>query len=198
MLNCSLQNWQGGVVEVARPRGYETDRVVDAALDVFWGRGYAATSVGDLEAGTGLNRSSLYQVFGSKRELYDAALRRYQERELAPLRALEQPGADAVQVRAFFDGLADLFADVPRGRRGCLLVNTTTELAPHDPGAAAAADAYRARLEGAFAAALRGPQAPARAALLTAATLGAFATARADPGAAAAACRQIGQVAADW
>lgn len=58
-----------------RTKDFEPDDVADAAMQVFWRRGYAATSVQDLVDGTGLGRGSLYNAFGSKQGLYEAALR---------------------------------------------------------------------------------------------------------------------------
>src|ERR1700757_4861162 len=59
---------------MARPKSYERDTVLIAARDVFWERGYEATSIAALEERTGLSRSSLYEEFGSKRDLFQAAL----------------------------------------------------------------------------------------------------------------------------
>ena len=61
-----------------RTKEFETDEIADAAMHVFWRRGYAATSVQDLVDGTGLSRSSLYSTFQSKQGLYQQALRRYE------------------------------------------------------------------------------------------------------------------------
>ena len=59
---------------MARPKGYDRDAVLVAARDLFWEQGYERASIADLEKRTGLNRSSIYQEFGSKRELFSAAL----------------------------------------------------------------------------------------------------------------------------
>jgi len=65
---------------MGRTRTFDEDAVVRAARDVFWQHGYAEASVPDLEAATGLGRSSLYHSFGSKRELFDAAIESYLDR----------------------------------------------------------------------------------------------------------------------
>lgn len=62
---------------MARPREFDTDTAVRAALYVFWRKGYAATTMKDLEQATGMGRMSLYNAFGSKEELFLAALERY-------------------------------------------------------------------------------------------------------------------------
>ncbi|MCP6423679.1 TetR/AcrR family transcriptional regulator, partial [Klebsiella pneumoniae] len=61
-----------------RTKEFETDEIADAAMQVFWRRGYAATSVQDLVDGTGLSRSSLYSTFQNKQGLYQKALQRYE------------------------------------------------------------------------------------------------------------------------
>lgn len=61
-----------------RTKTFEPDEIADAAMKVFWQRGYAATSVQNLVEGTGLSRSSLYSTFENKQGLYQQALRRYQ------------------------------------------------------------------------------------------------------------------------
>jgi AcrR family transcriptional regulator len=60
-----------------RPPGFDRQKALDAAIDVFWARGYEGASIDDLTSAMGLNRSSLYQAFGDKRALFSAALDRY-------------------------------------------------------------------------------------------------------------------------
>src|SRR6202044_5662 len=71
-----------------RPRAFEPETALTQAMDVFWKDGFAATSLDDLSAATGLNRPSLYGAFGDKRALYLQAYRQYRKRAneaLAPL-----------------------------------------------------------------------------------------------------------------
>src|SRR5580765_5390194 len=63
-----------------RPRAYEPDVALARALDVFWKDGFAATSLDDLSAATGMNRPSLYGAFGDKRELYKKSYENYRNR----------------------------------------------------------------------------------------------------------------------
>ena len=72
---------------MARPRSFDTATAVRAARQVFWTRVSEATSLPDLEAATGLRRSSLYQAFGSKRGLFDAAVASYLDEVVRPLLA---------------------------------------------------------------------------------------------------------------
>ena len=63
-----------------RPRAYEPEVALARALDVFWKEGFAATSLDDLSAATGMNRPSLYGAFGDKRELYIKSYESYRDR----------------------------------------------------------------------------------------------------------------------
>jgi len=62
-----------------RPRAYQPEIALGKALDLFRRGGFAATSLDDLSAATGMNRPSLYGAFGDKRELYIKSYRRYRE-----------------------------------------------------------------------------------------------------------------------
>jgi TetR/AcrR family transcriptional repressor of nem operon len=117
---------------MARPREFDEGTVLDAAVTCFWERGYAATSVRDLAAEMGLSAPSLYNAFGDKRALFRTALERYMQRVTrARIAEVETtlPPKDAV--RAFIAGIVARSLD-DRERRGCLLVNTALETAPHD------------------------------------------------------------------
>ena len=80
-------------------------------MQVFWERGYEATSVQDLVQGMGINRFSLYSTFGSKHQLFVAALERYRDTIVADLVGeLEQSAAGLAAIRQFFTRLVDFFA----------------------------------------------------------------------------------------
>ena len=192
---------------MARPKSYDRDAVLLAARNLFWEQGYERTSIADLEKHTGLNRSSIYQEFGSKRGLFGAALECYADRVIADLlagvRDDRRSGLDAVI--ALFQRLAELFrCDVGLSTRGCLMVNAIAELAAHDQGVRTDAAAYRDRLRASFGAALaraasRGEIDPglveARAHLLAAALMGIWLSVRIDAADASALCQTVaGQV----
>jgi TetR/AcrR family transcriptional repressor of nem operon len=104
--------------------------------------------VGDLVAATGVLPGSLYGAFeGGKRQLFIEALKLYSSLVVPQkLGALERPDASIAEVRAYFDGLVtDLMS--PEGRMGCLMVNTTVELAAEDSEVASLTRAHMARLE---------------------------------------------------
>ena len=195
---------------MARPKGYDRDTVLTAARDLFWEQGYERASIADLEKRTGLNRSSIYQEFGSKRELFGAALQCYADRViadlLAGLRDDHGPGLDAVT--ALFQHLAELFrCQTGVSTRGCLIVNAIAELATHDQGVRADAAAYRDRLRASFSAALaraarRGEIDPgpveARARLLASALMGIWLSVRIDPADASALCQTVADQVEAW
>lgn len=114
---------------MARPRTFAEANVVDAARDQFWNRGYAATSVDDLTAATGLGKGSLYGAFGDKHSLFLRALEAYcvavVDRVSGQLRAPGVPAKErlANHVRTT---VADLIADTER--RGCLMSKSSAEL----------------------------------------------------------------------
>ena len=138
---------------MGRIQTFETATVVAAARDVFWDRGYEATSVADLEQATGVTRSSLYHAFGNKRGLFDVAVQDYLDTVIRPrLRVLTGPTAGAAALLAYIDGLRAALAALPDDspRRGCLLVNCAAGLAGHDDAARTVVDGYRAELTAAL------------------------------------------------
>jgi TetR/AcrR family transcriptional regulator, transcriptional repressor for nem operon len=121
---------------MARTKEFDPDAALRAALELFWERGYEATSMADLVERTGVARASIYATFGGKHELYLKALDRYGELTDPDLLAgLSRPGPVLPAVRALVERYAQEAAG-EGGRRGCFVVNTAVELAPHDPLAA--------------------------------------------------------------
>jgi len=101
-------------------------------MQLFWEKGYEATSISDLTARMGIQRPSIYSAFGDKKELFEAALRNYTQHHAASARAHLQKTASVKEAfRSFFEGIvAEEYADGPN--RGCFCINTMVELAPHD------------------------------------------------------------------
>jgi TetR/AcrR family transcriptional repressor of nem operon len=136
---------------MSRPKAFDPDTVLHHAMQIFWERGYEATSVQDLVDGMGINRFSLYSTFGGKHQLFMAALERYRLTVVDRLiSTLEQSDEGLAAIQQFFMRLVEAFA-APAGQRGCLLTNTAVECAPHDPQAASQVHSHVARLEAAFA-----------------------------------------------
>ena len=103
-----------------RPRTFDLDDALDAAMRVFWRKGYLGTSLSDLTTAIGINRPSLYAAFGSKEALFRKALERYANGPTAYLRnALEEPTARRV-VEHMLTGAARLATD-PKNPQGCLV-----------------------------------------------------------------------------
>src|SRR5690349_12914968 len=118
---------------MARPRTFDEAAVVSAAQTTFWSRGYAATSVDELSAATGLGKGSLYGAFGDKHGLYLVALAGYCTDMVTTFRA-ELAATDATGFERLVHHIrsqAELFAD-DLGRRGCMMAKGAAELAGTD------------------------------------------------------------------
>lgn len=139
---------------MGRTASFDPDAALVAALETFWRRGYAASSVQVLLEAMGLGRGSLYNSFGDKQTLFRAALDLYFERSTAVVLGLLETTENPVE------GLYGVFEwtliALPEGerRRGCLLVNTVAELADTEPELAAHAYAHLAKVRDALAGAL--------------------------------------------
>ena len=129
-----------------RPRLFDEESALDEATSLFWRKGYSQTSVADLVDATGVNKPSLYRVFGSKEELFAKILRRYLDTRMEMFAELIDsvgPGVDGIHT--FLSLIGD---DIVAGTssNGCLLVVSSTELAGTTPGFADFGAAYRSAL----------------------------------------------------
>ncbi|AJC53144.1 MULTISPECIES: TetR/AcrR family transcriptional regulator [Streptomyces] len=144
---------------MTRQRGFATDEALLKIMQVFWVKGYEATSIADLCEATGLGRGSLYAAFGSKQEVYERSLRHYVEstnRHLRDQLARQVPVRQAVR-DLLLDRVDGSLADAERP--GCLLVGAIVERVAQDESAARIArDAITATLA-AFASALHSARA---------------------------------------
>lgn len=117
-----------------RPRAYEPEVALARALDVFWKEGFAATSLDDLSAATGMNRPSLYSAFGDKRELYIKSYEAYRDRarqRMSDAFAADLPMREMLE-RTYSIAL-DMYLSGKDGPRGCFTVMTATSEAVFDP-----------------------------------------------------------------
>lgn len=122
---------------MARTKEFDPDAALQSALELFWRRGYEATSMADLVEQLGIGRASLYATFGNKRELYLKALDRYNgQRDPGLLRELSQPGPALPAVRTVVRRFAAESSTDELRLSGCFVTNTATELGTHDPAAA--------------------------------------------------------------
>jgi TetR/AcrR family transcriptional repressor of nem operon len=117
---------------MARPREFDENAVLDAAAQRFWIYGYEATSVRDLAQDMGITGASLYNAFGDKRSLFQRALSHYVENSFDErISRLERTLSPLEAIKAFFREIVDRSVR-DRDRKGCLLVNSALEVAPHD------------------------------------------------------------------
>ncbi|MBT2383426.1 TetR/AcrR family transcriptional regulator [Streptomyces sp. ISL-11] len=139
---------------MGRPKQFDPDVAIDKAMDVFWRKGYAATTPQDLVDEIGIGKGSLYHAFGSKQGLFERALERYRDTRAAELVGiLDRPGPVRPRLRAALELLVEMDLADP-ARRGCLAVNTATERAGVDPVSAELVRKMFARTEDAFRAAV--------------------------------------------
>ena len=117
---------------MARLKEFDEEHALDAAVDCFWQRGYGSTSVRDLADAMGIGGPSLYNAFGDKRGLFKKSLERYANRSMRTrIVRLEGRHRPREAIRAFLAEIIDRSVKDP-DRRGCLLVNSALDVAPHD------------------------------------------------------------------
>jgi TetR/AcrR family transcriptional repressor of nem operon len=114
---------------MARHKEFDREEALQKAMEVFWSRGFEASSIDDLVTHMGINRQSLYDTFGDKHALYLQALDRYREIEGRKLfELLERPGPVKKKLRQLFQGLVD-GSLCEEQWRGCFMSNAMSELA---------------------------------------------------------------------
>ncbi|CNF91679.1 TetR family transcriptional regulator [Mycobacterium tuberculosis] len=127
---------------MGRPRKFEEGRAVEAAMRTFWADGYESTSTQELCEATGLGRSSIYNTFASKRELFLKALTHYMDDRTARLVQLMEDGGTPLRerLRTVLEWAAAPDEDDPAG---CLVVNATVEFGRHDADIAGRLERHR-------------------------------------------------------
>lgn len=132
---------------MARSKEFDPGVALDQALELFWERGYEATSMADLVAHLGVAKASIYATFGGKQEFFAKALRRYLDLTDPKIMAdLSQPGPVIPAVKALIGRYADEAAGEDR-HLGCMVVNSAVELAARDAGVARLVETSWAHLE---------------------------------------------------
>jgi len=148
-----------------RPRTFDRDSALEAAVSLFWRHGYEGTSIADLTAAMGVTPPTLYAAFGSKEELYKEVLTRYFDHHggRARAEALRQEPSAYRALECYLRNVAQQFVD-PAMPAGCMISTSTLFCAEENKAAADATAAARAMamamLEGRFAAAKRDGQLP--------------------------------------
>jgi AcrR family transcriptional regulator len=118
--NC-MENAEAIESKLGRPRGFDENAALEAAMRVFWAKSYEGATLSDLTSAMGINRSSMYAAFGDKAALFRRAMERYRE---GPMRYIR----DALEKPVLRDGVASLlhgtvlFLSQPGHPRGCLSV----------------------------------------------------------------------------
>lgn len=172
---------------MTRTAAFDRETVIGAARDVFWREGYAETALPTLEKATGLNRSSIYNSFGSKRGLFDAAVDNYLDEVVRPrLRPLTQESVEPTALSDYLSGLSKACEKL-ESAPGCLLVNATGTTLAHDPEVCRVITNYLEELRSAVTAGVRAAKphldSPAQSRLvhaITAMTISSFTLARID------------------
>lgn len=141
---------------MARSKEFDRDAALESAMNVFWDKGYAATSLEDLVTAMNIGRQSLYDTFGGKRELFEAALDRYMARSEDARACLATSKSPKRAIREVFESVID--EPIALQRRGCLGIHSTLELAPSDPAIAQRVARGQKKIENAFFAALERAQ----------------------------------------
>ncbi|MFQ5487964.1 MAG: TetR/AcrR family transcriptional regulator [Gammaproteobacteria bacterium] len=124
-------------MNAGRPLEFDPEQALEAAMELFWRKGYEATSLQDLLAAMGLSKSSFYQTFKSKHALFQASIRHYRrmlDQDLT--RQMEVAGSGKAFLQNLFQHLVVETRDAD-ARKGCLLMNTASEFAQNDPRIAA-------------------------------------------------------------
>jgi TetR/AcrR family transcriptional repressor of nem operon len=118
---------------MGRPREFDEEKVLDAAVDAFWANGYEATSTRDLTQRTGLTQSSMYAAFGDKRGIFLRSLEHYLDNVVRErIVRLESSLGPSQAIAAFFTEILERSL-VDSRHRGCMLINTALEATDDDP-----------------------------------------------------------------
>jgi TetR/AcrR family transcriptional repressor of nem operon len=132
-----------------RPKTFDPDHVLDAAIELFRAQGYRGTSFDDLVKATGVARYGLYTTYGDKRDLFLASLKRYPQRmERNVLGRLRESTDGKQALRRHFERLVETVA--AGDRRGCLICNTAIEPIMSDRAVAGAVRRGFERMESAY------------------------------------------------
>lgn len=117
---------------MARPREFDRDTALQKAMEVFWSKGFAATSTDDLLSAMKIGRQSLYNAFGDKRQLYLEALRAYQRRSIGDhVRRLSSTASPLAGIEELLIGLVS--EDENTRAMGCMGVGSVGEFGASDP-----------------------------------------------------------------
>lgn len=140
---------------MARTKDFDETEVLKKAIELFWHKGYSATSMQDLVDGLGISRSSLYDTYGDKHTLYIKALESYRASGSGTMCNIIQNASSAKEaIRKLLElVIGELTADAQR--KGCFMVNAEVETAPHDKQVNSMVCEHDQQIENAFYAAIK-------------------------------------------
>ncbi|VAX00052.1 Transcriptional regulator, AcrR family [hydrothermal vent metagenome] len=135
---------------MARKIEFDRDEVLDKAMNLFWAKGYEATSLTELEQGLGINKFSIYNTFGNKRALYLASLARYEEQMFSQLLTTLAGDVDGLAaIERSLDFLEQTMQQYSQ-QNGCFMLNAGTELSNVDSDVSHYVQSMNRKLEDAF------------------------------------------------
>jgi len=147
---------------MARPRSFDTDHVMDIDRQVFWQKGFQATSLDEITAASGIAKPSLYAAFGDKSALFLKVLDRYHDGILGwAERTLAQPGPAREAIRQWLTGFIP-YCSGEKGQRGCLSINSAADGSLDRAEVRKSIERYNRRLEELLRARLRADRAQFR------------------------------------
>jgi AcrR family transcriptional regulator len=115
-----------------RPLQFDKDKALEKAMNIFWHKGYEATSLQDLLEGMKLFKSSFYQSFGKKEDLFKSCLSHYRNRLARDLtKAIERAPSAMAFLETYFADLSD--NKHKDSMKGCMIMNTATEFSQTNP-----------------------------------------------------------------
>ena len=138
---------------MARPLEHKREEVIAAAMQVFWEKGYSATSMADLKVATGLHPGSIYSSYQSKEDLFISTLEFYCDQSICNIETTLSKSTDYIDnIYAFFNNFLE---KNDHTNKGCFFVNSLIETAPHNSRVKALLEEYTLRYKNAFATTLK-------------------------------------------
>lgn len=133
-----------------RVKLFDEQEALTKAMNLFWKQGYAATSIQDLVSHLGINRASLYDTFGDKEQLFRKSFELYRRNNLEGLKQFLGSHEDMREgfTKLFEQAIQEAVEDADR--KGCFVVNTTTELVPNDESIAKVLESNKIDFENIF------------------------------------------------
>lgn len=127
-----LNKFGTSIPDMPRTKQFDEKEVLNRAMELFWQKGFHATSIQDLVNHLDINRASIYDTYGGKKQLFDKAFQNYRDISLASLKKVLDAESDVKKgFRKLFQmAIEDVRTDA--SQKGCFVVNTITELLPGD------------------------------------------------------------------